>query len=111
MVLVIGGYAQGKRAFVEEKFPEREIWENFHLFVREKMEQGVCLAQIQAEVLARIEQSPKVSIISTELGCGIVPMEAFDRSWREVTGRLLCMLAEKAEMVYRVSLGIGVKIK
>lgn len=50
-------------------------------------------------------------IISDEIGNGIVPVEAFEREYRERTGRILIQLAQKAEEVERVICGIGQKIK
>ena len=50
-------------------------------------------------------------IVCDELGCGVVPMDAFERAWRERTGRIGCELAKQAEAVYRVTCGIGTRIK
>ena len=49
--------------------------------------------------------------LAQELGCGVVPMDAFERAWRERTGRIGCELAKQAEAVYRVTCGIGTRIK
>ena len=38
-------------------------------------------------------------------------MDAFERAWRERTGRIGCDLAKQAEAVYRVTCGIGTRIK
>ena len=38
-------------------------------------------------------------------------MDAFERAWRERTGRIGCELAKQAEAVYRVTCGIGTRIK
>ena len=46
-----------------------------------------------------------------ELGCGIVPVDAFDREWREVTGRICCELAKRAQAVYRMTCGIPARLK
>jgi len=111
MHLIIGGFCQGKKAFAEKKFPNDEKWEQFELFVKEQLASGSTREQIQNQVLARIAQQPDMTVIATALGCGIVPMDKSDRTWREVTGRILCVLAEQADAVYRVTCGIGVQIK
>lgn len=111
MDLITGGFSQGKKAFCKKQFGEAEIWEDFEKYVKESLTQGKDFKKIQDEVIERLKKSPDIKIISTETGCGIVPVEEFDRKWREVTGRLLCFLAEKAEGVYRVTCGIGVRIK
>ena len=58
-----------------------------------------------------VEKYPNCVIISDEVGNGIVPIEAFEREYRERTGRILVELAKKAEEVERVICGIGQKIK
>jgi len=50
-------------------------------------------------------------IVADEIGCGVVPVDRNDRTWREATGRALCVLAQKSENVTRVVCGIGVCIK
>ena len=58
-----------------------------------------------------IRDSPDCIIISDEIGNGIVPMEHEEREYRELTGRLLCELANKADRVERIVCGIGERIK
>ena len=50
-------------------------------------------------------------IISDEIGNGIVPIDSFERDYRERTGRLLIELAKDADKVTRVFCGIGQVIK
>lgn len=50
-------------------------------------------------------------VISTEIGCGIVPENAVERAERENAGRLACLLAERAELVIRVFCGIPTVLK
>ncbi|MCI8634679.1 MAG: hypothetical protein HFJ05_03630 [Eubacterium sp.] len=59
----------------------------------------------------RRENCPNCVIISDEIGNGIVPVDAFDRTYRERTGRILVQPAGQAEEVERVIYGIGQKIK
>lgn len=58
-----------------------------------------------------VDKNPKLIIISDEIGNGIVPIDPFEREYREKTGRLLIQLASKADEVVRVICGIGQKIK
>ena len=50
-------------------------------------------------------------IICDEVGNGIVPAGSAEREYRERVGRILILLAQRAEEVERVICGIGQKIK
>lgn len=56
-------------------------------------------------------KSVEMIVISDELGCGIVPMDRDDRRYRENNGRVMCVLAAKAEAVTRLICGIPQKLK
>lgn len=58
-----------------------------------------------------LEKTPNCFILCDEVGLGVVPMEAFERSYREVVGRVLCEIAKLSRKVHRVYYGIGVIIK
>ena len=58
-----------------------------------------------------LERHPDCIIISDEIGNGIVPLDGFEREYRERTGRMLVELADRAEEVIRVICGIGQRIK
>ena len=127
MKLVIGGYAQGKLNYVLQKYDmeiskilDGEIQENIgaqkgivvinhlHHWIKSRIAQDGCPEE---EIFAFVENYPNCVIISDEIGNGIVPIEAFEREYRERTGRILVELAKKAEEVERVICGIGQKIK
>ena len=127
MKLVIGGYAQGKLNYVLGKYdvevsmvydgeiPEKieeekgtVVINHFHNWLKTKISYGGCP---EKEILEFVEKYPNCVIISDEVGNGIVPIEAFEREYRERTGRILVELAKKAEEVERVICGIGQKIK
>lgn len=57
------------------------------------------------------QKNPKLVIVSTELGCGVVPMEKKDRMWREAVGRSCTELALMSEEVVRVVCGLGMRLK
>lgn len=129
MKLVIGGYGQNKRGYVERTFPGATVWDEFHLFVKEQLAAGVSAEDIRQQVVERVagcdsgscstgrsagaqaSVGSELVIIADELGCGIVPMDAADRQWRETTGRLLCFVAEQADEVYRLVCGIPQRLK
>ncbi len=126
MKLVIGGYAQGKLDYVKENYDMQDsvildgkiemthvsckkmIVNHLHSWVRSSLEQGKCPEE---EIEEFLEQNPDCILISDEVGNGIVPMEPFEREYRERLGRILIRLAKRAESVERVICGIGQRIK
>ena len=68
-------------------------------------------ADVRALTGQLLLEHPDCIIISDEIGNGIVPMEHEEREYRELTGRLLCELANKADRVERIVCGIGERIK
>ena len=94
----------------EEELLKGEAVTHFHSYIRRILkEEGEEAVDAFAEELFR--KNPGLVIVSTELGCGIVPVDPFDRLYREKVGRILCKAVEQAEEVYRVIAGIPVCIK
>ena len=58
-----------------------------------------------------LKEHPDCVIISDEVGNGIVPVDPFEREYRERLGRMLIEIASRAERVERVICGIGQRIK
>lgn len=114
MELYVGGYKQGKLKYVMGKYKdtdtqvEERVFNDFHLWVRELMEQK---KDVDEQVQAYLEQHPDCIIICDEIGNGIVPMDPFERAYREKLGRLLADIAQQAEHVERVICGLGVRLK
>lgn len=127
MRLIIGGYAQGKLEYVLCKYDVKKgmVWDSeipkkiesqcglvvinhFHNWMKREIAQGGCP---EKEILQFVGKYPDCVIISDEVGNGIVPVDAFERAYRERTGRILVELAARAEEVERVICGIGQKIK
>lgn len=126
MDFIIGGCFQGKREYVKEKYgftesdfiDAKDIKNNdmqgkrclvgFHRFIRTLLLEG---ADIEKNVTLLLEKNDIHVIISDEIGYGIVPIDDFEREYRELVGRQCCILAQKAERVVRVVSGIGAAIK
>ena len=131
MKLVIGGFAQGKLNTViktiqgnsylvfDGKLPNDAQLQNkkeetlviinhFHLWVREEIKQD---RNPKEDIQTFLDKNKDCVIISNEIGNGIVPMDAFEREYRETTGRILIELAGKADEVVRVICGIQQRIK
>jgi len=125
MELYIGGYAQGKTAYVKEMYPAAEviemfdascraeiiIWNRFHLAVRKYLAEGKGKEEILDLVWQARDCCKQLIIVSDEIGNGIVPMEKEDRLCREETGRILCKIAAQADKVERIICGIPQRIK
>ena len=126
MILIIGGAFQGKKEYAKKPFGlkeeefvdgaccgEEELYQakavlHLHEFVRRSLKEGRDIGGMAERIL---QKNPSVILLCNELGSGVVPVEAFDREWREATGRLCCRLAAEAEEVHRVVCGIGMVIK
>lgn len=127
MKLIIGGCAQGKLDYARKRYGGKayRVWDggipqnsditeetvivnHLHLWVRERMEAG---GDPKREIRSLLDRHPGCVIICDEIGNGIVPVEAFERAYREQTGTVLRMLAKEAEEVVRVICGIGQRIK
>lgn len=121
-ILIVGGACQGKREYAQKAFGlnEREIlpwneeWEeasciaDLHLRVRACLEKGLT----QQEVLEKLLPFCRGKIVlCDDIFCGVVPLDALERQWREVTGRLLCRLAQEADSVIRMQCGLPQAIK
>ena len=50
-------------------------------------------------------------VVSEEVGYGLVPVDAFEREYREAVGRICTKLASGSHKVTRVICGIGTVIK
>ena len=131
--LIIGGFAQGKLHYVlqkygfencvvldadilDELYDKKENSKSEKIIVINHLHQWVrqCLIDRKnPEQLVQdfLEKNLDCIIISDEIGNGIVPIDAFEREYRERTGRILIKLAENAQEVERVICGIGQKIK
>ncbi len=132
MKLVIGGRAQGKLNYVLQHMTDENyqiydgvfldegelfnltkknewlIVNHFHKWVNKELKEN---RNPEEEMEAFLKKGVRFVIISDEIGNGIVPVDAFERDYRERTGRMLITLASQADEVVRVICGIGQKIK
>lgn len=113
MILIIGGAHQGKSLYAEQYREQGyELINAYHEIIREQLEQGLDPQKEAERLLAeRTDSMEKLVIISNEVGYGLVPMDAFQRQYREQVGRVHCYLAKEADQVIRVVCGIGMELK
>ena len=110
MILIIGGSYQGKTAYARENFPECRYFNQLHLFIKKRLDEGKKPDAILTEINEATKEG-QWAIIADEIGNGVVPIEPADRMWREITGSILTALAKEATEVHRVVCGIGQRIK
>ena len=127
MVLIYGGAYQGKRDFAVKQYgindsdiftfdekcdaselPEHKCLQNFHLFIFALINAG---ADPLAYVSEHIGSLDGKMIISDDISCGVVPMGAENRAWREAAGRCLTLLSKRSAEVWRVFCGIPTRLK
>ena len=115
MIFIIGGEGSGQEAYAKKHFPGARVIGNYHLTVKKDLEEGADpLARAEAvseEAQGRSGQAEELVIWSCEIGCGVVPVSAFDREWREASGRVNCCFAGRADLVVRMVCGAGQVIK
>lgn len=124
MEMIIGGAFQGKSTYAEQNYPgvswvsgekisKEELFHaegvlGFHQYIRREMQAGNKVKELAAEL---IRKNPGVILVSDEVGYGVVPIDAFDRAYREAVGRVCTELAAFSTCVVRVTCGIGMVIK
>ncbi len=101
-LLIIGAAGQDKARFAQGC---RDALDDAHLVIRDMMKAGVPHEEMLSSLLAR------EAVVCDEVGCGVVPIDAFERLWREEVGRLCCELAERADAVVRVVCGLPQLLK
>ena len=125
MHVIFGGAFNGKRAYVEQRVRGRSVQ-----WLDVEADAHVLLPNIEVIVVFGVENllEPKcrrvtredwndgmkqaeVLVIATEIGRGIVPMEASIRKLRDDVGRFYQQLFTKAESVTRIWYGISQTIK
>ena len=133
MKMIIGGAHQGQLAWARKHFPEisDEEWidgaacepeeintcrgiYDFQEYVRRIMQlenEGMYSHAVEDLADEMIYHNPDLIIVSDEIGYGLVPIDAFERRYREQVGRICTKLASHCEQVVRVVMGIGTVIK
>lgn len=124
MVLIIGGAYQGKLDYATNTYHKTlvadgnsctmedtlhcEIINNLQGLVRRYF---TTLDEATTYLDTLLANNPNVIVVSTEVGCGVVPIDRTDRDYRELVGRVSCEVSKRANTVVRVFCGIGKSIK
>nr|WP_207744841.1 bifunctional adenosylcobinamide kinase/adenosylcobinamide-phosphate guanylyltransferase [Clostridium butyricum] len=84
---------------------------NFNNLIKELLVVYDDEEKVKENIKRMIKENRKAVIISNEIGYGIVPIDKFERRYRELTGRICCEVAKESKEVHRVICGIGTIIK
>ena len=100
MIFITGALYSGKRTYAE-KLGGRQIAD-----VQDLAADAQDLTALADELAARYDV-----VMATEIGGGVVPMDAGQRTAREAAGRLACLLAARADIVVEMFCGIPTALK
>jgi adenosyl cobinamide kinase/adenosyl cobinamide phosphate guanylyltransferase len=107
MIFITGPLFAGKRSYIRQalglsqaELAERAVWDV----------QALAADAPDLTALAQ-ELSGHEIVIATEVGGGVVPVDARQRADREAAGRLACLLAARADTVIRVCCGLPQLLK
>ena len=95
MIFITGPLYSGKRTYAK-KLGGRQIAD-----AQDLAADAQDLTTLADELAARDDV-----IMATEIGGGVVPMDAGQRAAREAAGRLACLLAARADIVVEMFCGI-----
>lgn len=124
MKLIIGGAFQGKRDFAKAAFQlgEEQIFTcngrevDFSKPCIDKLEEFTyaCVEAKEDPVAffrAHREEWQDAVLICQDMSCGVVPLGADMRQWRQNTGLLCQYLSAEADSVYRIFCGLEQRLK
>jgi len=125
MVLIFGGAYQGKLAYALSRFEltEHDIYrceEDCLMPGKAKIIYEIdkwILAMVKADadvegaVRKFLAENADAIVICNDISCGVVPMDAVMRKWREAVGRSLSILSQASDEVIRLFCGIPTRLK
>ncbi|MDO5038236.1 bifunctional adenosylcobinamide kinase/adenosylcobinamide-phosphate guanylyltransferase [Clostridium sp.] len=123
-MLVLGGAFNGKLKYVKDKYSlkdeeiyycksdeinlEKKVISGFHIFIREMLINN-------KDAIKYIEENKELLkekiLIADDINSGIVPIDKFDRKWRDVNGKALQILSKENTKVIRVFFGLEMVLK
>ena len=103
MVFVTGPLCSGKRTFAQ-------TLPGHNLKMRADVQTLAADAADLSALADRLAHEYDI-LIATEVGGGVVPMDANERADREAAGRLACLLAARADCVVQMFCGIPTVLK
>lgn len=125
MHLIIGGAFQGKTDWAKAQFglKDADILECTEQVLSDLSAKCIthlerfalcCLRQGQEPKTVLLEEKDRWKdsvLICDDISCGVVPLDAETRAWREACGRMLSALSMEAETVTRIFCGLPQRLK
>ena len=118
MILIIGGAYQGKLDYAKDSLGVSEIYTctgpeiDFSKGCIYKIEEFTAHHPDPVSYFrAHREQWRDSVLIMQDIFCGVVPMGAENRAWRQRTGRLAQYLSREAAQVSRIFCGLEQRLK
>lgn len=123
MVLIFGGAYQGRLDYAKKNYSIETVCDcsdgrepdtlsdavyGLEGYERRCVSEGLDALEFFRENIYRFRE--KV-IILQDVSQGVVPLDAQERAFREMNGRLMIYLAEQADEAVRVFCGMGMRIK
>jgi adenosyl cobinamide kinase/adenosyl cobinamide phosphate guanylyltransferase len=125
MHLIIGGKYMGKLRYAKELYGGDVLVCDLAAAAPEDMFEAPVVVNLQDGVRAILERkgSPRdffegnvlrledKVLIGDEIGSGVVPIDSFERLWRDETGFVYQLLAARADRVDRIWAGLPHRLK
>ena len=119
MDLIIGGVYQGKLAYAKARFDIAEedvayCGDAPKLDAAKRCVYGLeryLRACVRTGVDPVLDLRPDAVVICQDIFCGVVPLAAEERAWRELAGRTVTALAARADTVTRIFCGLPQQLK
>ncbi|MCQ2295124.1 MAG: bifunctional adenosylcobinamide kinase/adenosylcobinamide-phosphate guanylyltransferase [Bacteroidales bacterium] len=122
MILIIGGAYQGKLDYAKAQYqlspsdildcaqlpPDATPTLNQRCIYHYEAYLELCMKQgVEPRTTFEADQI----VIIEDVSCGVVPMDAHLRAWREVCGKIASALARQADSVVRIFCGLPLALK
>ena len=119
MELIIGGAYQGKLRYAMDVLgvDENEVYRCGDKPELDKTKRCIYGFEKYLRACLRAGSEPETQlredavVICQDISCGIVPIDAEERQWRELCGRTLTAMAARSDSVTRIFCGLPQKMK
>ena len=121
MIVVVGGFASGKRTFVrtlgftDEQMDDGELGSAPVLLNAQNLVCDGCFDELDGKgdlPAGLVDELARREVVTClEVGSGVIPLDRGERMWREHAGHLANALAQRADRVVRMVCGIPIELK